>query len=293
MLESKKHFVSIEGMNWFNFDLRKTLWLLAVILIPLVSVNTQRTPFETGWYNRPFSFLAGAVESSFFSFADGVRQTVRLYVYLVGVKRDNLQLRKDSDLISSQLRLMDELKVENERLAKLLDFKAKSKMEMVAAQVVSHDLFEDHSTLQINKGTFHGLKHGQAVISVEGAVGHIFRPSPFHSHVLLLNDRFSVVDGIVSRSRARGIVEGRGTQGMSLRYVEKSEDVQVGDKIVTSGLDNIFPKGFPVAHVVNVENKSFQVSLRVDLKPVVDPNRVEEVFVLLNAANEDLSNATP
>ncbi len=148
----------------------------------------------------------------------------------------------------------------------------------------------DHNTIQINKGTQNGLKAGQAVITVGGVVGYIFKPGTFTSQVLLITDRYSVVDGVIARSRARGIVEGKNSSTCALRYVEKSEDVMQGDLVVTSGLDNIFPKGFPVAKVETVENKSFSVSLKVELKPVVDPDKIEEVFVILNAANEDLSD---
>lgn len=274
-------------MNWLNFDLRKTIWLAAVLSIPLISINTQKTPFDSGWFNRPFSFLAGAVEGSFFSFSDNVRQTVRLYVNLVGVKRDFLEIQQASRNLQAQLQLMDELRTENERLNKLLDFKNRSKMQLIAARVMSRDILEDHSTIQIDKGTQSGLKNGQAVITVNGVVGHVFRPDAFHSHILLVNDRFSVVDGIVSRSRARGIVEGKSSSSCLFRYVEKSEDVKPGDTIVTSGLDNIFPKGFPIAIVESVENKPYAVSLKVELKPVVDPNKIEEVYIIVDAANED------
>jgi rod shape-determining protein MreC len=163
-------------------------------------------------------------------------------------------------------------------------------MEVVAARVMSKDLVSDHNTLQINKGTHHGLKAGQAVITVGGVVGYVFKPGTFTSQVLLITDRYSVVDGIIARSRARGIVEGKNASTCVLRYVEKSEDVQPGDLVVTSGLDNIFPKGFPVAKVEAVENKTYSVSLKVELKPVVDPDKIEEVFVIMNAANEDMTD---
>ena len=128
------------------------------------------------------------------------------------------------------------------------------------------------------------------MITVGGAVGYIFKPETFTSQILLITDRYSVVDGIIARSRARGIVEGKNTANCTLRYVEKSEDVQTGDLVVTSGLDNIFPKGFPVAVVESVETRSYSVSLKVDLRPVVDPDKIETVFVILNAANEDLTD---
>ncbi|MGE3759649.1 MAG: rod shape-determining protein MreC, partial [Pseudobdellovibrionaceae bacterium] len=135
----------------------------------------------------------------------------------------------------------------------------------------------------------HGLKAGQAVITVGGVVGYVFKPDVFTSQVLLITDRYANVDGVVQRSRARGIVEGKSSSTCQLLYVEKAADVQPGDLIVTSGLDNIFPKGFPVATVDQVSSTPSSVSLKVDLTPVVDPNKIEEVFVILNAAEQDFN----
>jgi rod shape-determining protein MreC len=106
--------------------------------------------------------------------------------------------------------------------------------------------------------------------------------------VILITDRYSVVDGLIQRTRASGIVEGKGNSFCILKYVEKTEDVKVGDLVVTGGLDNIFPKGFPVAVVEKVERKNVSVSLTVELRPVVDAAKAEEVFVVTNAANIDL-----
>jgi rod shape-determining protein MreC len=110
------------------------------------------------------------------------------------------------------------------------------------------------------------------------------------SRVILLEDHYSVVDSVIQRTRAHGIVEGRGSGGCTLKYVERSEDVRVGDIVVTGGLDQIFPKGFPVAVVESVERKTYSVSLKVDLRPVVNPNKVEEVFVIFNSEGADLTD---
>ncbi len=277
-------------MNFLNFDLKKVLSFLFVLSLPLISINMQRKPFATGWYDKPFSFLASVTQSAFFSFSDGVRSNTQMYLNLVNIKKENAQLKDENQKLMALLEGQNELSKENERLNSLLNFKNHSKMEVVAARVMSKDLVSDHNTIQINKGTNDGLKAGQAVITVGGVVGYIYKPSAFTSQVLLITDRYSVVDGIIARSRARGIVEGKNASTCVLRYVEKSEDVQPGDLVVTSGLDNIFPKGFPVAIVEAVENKTYSVSLKVELKPVVDPDKIEEVFVIMNAANEDLSD---
>ena len=275
-------------MNFLNFDLKKLLSFIFVLSLPLISINMQQSRLRQGWYDRPFSFMGSATQSGFFAFSDAIRSNTSLYLNLVNIKKDNLSLKSQNQELMARLESMAEMQKETERLNQLLDFKSKTKMELVAARVMSKDLVSDHKTLLINKGTQNGLKAGQAVITVGGVVGYVFRPEAWTSQILLITDRYSVVDGLIARSRARGIVEGAVT-GCALRYVEKSEDVKVGDLVITSGLDNIYPKGFPVATVESVEDKSYAVSLKVELKPVVDPDKVEEVFVILNAAGEDMT----
>ena len=293
MLESESLFVSVMRevtLNFLNFDLKKVLSFLFIVSLPLISINMQQKPTKQGWYDKPFSFLGSVTQSAFFSFSDGVRGNTLLYLDLINIKKENLRLKSVNDQLLTRLEVQTELEKENVRLNQLLEFKTHSKMELVSARIMSKDLMSDHNTIQINKGTQNGLKAGQAVITVGGVVGYIFKPGTFTSQVLLVTDRYSVVDGVIARSRARGIVEGKNSSTCALRYVEKSEDVMQGDLVVTSGLDNIFPKGFPIAKVETVENKSFSVSLKVELKPVVDPDKIEEVFVILNAASEDLSD---
>ncbi len=276
-------------MNWLNIDLRKAITTIVLILLPLFSINTQQSPSATGWYDKPFSFLAGLVENGFFSFSDGVRGTTKLYVDLINIKIESKNLKEENNSLKAQILSMEELKKENDRLSQLLDFKAKHKMELIAARVISRDILSDHLTLKINKGTSQGLKAGQAVITTEGVVGHVFKPEAMTSQILLVHDRYSVIDGLIARSRTRGLIEGKSKNILQLKHVEKSEDVKKDDIVVTSGLDNIFPKGFPIAVVESVENKAFAVALKIDLHPVVDPNKVEEVFIISNANQQDLS----
>ena len=263
-----------------------------IVLLPLISINNQQSARRFGWYDRPFSFVAGLVEHSFFAFSEGIRGTTRQYIDLIDIKKENKDLRAQIQELQTRLQQMNDITQEVNRLRHLLDFREQAKMELVAARIMSRDLLSDHSTVRIDKGTSQGLKAGMAVITTEGVVGHVFRPEAFTSQVLLVNDRYSVVDGIVERSRARGLVEGRSQSSLILQYVEKSEDIKKGDIIITSGLDNIFPKGFPVAMVENVENKPYAVALKVELKPIVDADKIEEVFIITNANNQDLSERT-
>lgn len=261
-----------------------------MILLPLLTLNSQQVPKESTWYNQPFTLIATGLNEVFYDFSHGVKETTALYLNLVNIKKENAHLVEINKQLKTQMLILQDLQSENQRLKTLMDFKQSSKMNLIAAQVVGRDLLTDRNTITINKGTQDGLKPGQAVISTEGVVGYVFRPQLTASHVMLITDRYSVVDGVVARTRSHGIVEGKAHNECALKYVEKTEDVHPGDIVVTGGLDNIFPKGFPIARVEKVENKTYSISLKVDLVPFVDANKVEEVFIVSDAANEDFSN---
>jgi rod shape-determining protein MreC len=279
-------------LNPFNFDLRKIILLLLLLPLPLISINMEQKPFESNWLSQPFSLLATSVQEVFYGFSEGVRGTTGMYLNLINIKKESEELKSKNQELQARLQQMADLEIENSRLKDLFEFKRSTKMEMKAAQVIARDLVADHNTITINKGTMDGVKSGQAVISVQGVLGYVFRPTLHSSNVMLITDRYAVVDGIIQRTRTRGIVEGRSltSLGMAFKYVEKAEDIKAGDVVVTGGLDNIFPKGFPIATVESVEKKTFAVSPRIDLKPVADPYKVEEVFVITNAKEEDLGS---
>jgi rod shape-determining protein MreC len=282
--------------NLFQFDLKKALLVAFVVALPLLSINIQRGPDEPPWYAQPFSFVAGSLQNGYSSFSQGVRGTVALYMNLIDIKVDNRLLKKEISELKAQLGQMTELKLENERLNKLLSFQQQAPMKLVAARVAGQDLLKDHRTIRINRGTSDGVVKGLAVITFEGVVGYVFNAETHSSQILVITDRYAVVDAIVQRTRARGIVAGATVDRCRLKYLHRADDVLEGDVIVTSGLDNIFPKGFPIATVVSVEKKNYGITQKVDLKPIVDPSRLEEVFVVLHVDNEktmDVSQVKP
>lgn len=242
---------------------------------------------QESWFAQPLSFMADGFQSLFSGLSLGVRETTAEYLNLLRIKKDNARLESELAEIKTRLKLFDESQIEIARLKNLLDFQKSTKMELLPAQVIGRDLLPDHNTITINKGKKHGLKHLQAVITVAGAVGYIFRPSQHTSHVMLITDRYSVFDAMIQKTRARGIIEGTSKDRGILQYIDRTEDIKTGDIIVTGGLDNIFPKGFPLAVVTDVERKTKSAALIVNVKPVVQANKIEEVFVILDAAHED------
>ena len=261
-----------------------------VLALPLISINMEQKTAEDSWFNSPFVYLAQSIQNFFFNLSHGVRSTTAHYINIINIKDQNKNLLKENNELKTRLNLFNESLHELERLRTLLDFQKNTKMELIPAQVIGRDLVTDHKTITINKGTEHGLKPGQAVLTVAGAVGYIFRPSLKSSHVMLITDRYSVVDALIQKTRAHGLIEGKTDQSCVLQYVERTEDVKDGDLIVTGGLDNIFPKGFPLAVITSVERKTKSASLYIEVKPVVDANKVEEVFVVKSTGSENFLN---
>lgn len=287
-------------LGFFNFDLKKAFYLLIIIALPLVSINIeQNLGRQDKWFNQPLTYLKGASQDMVFNFTSGVAETTRFYIDLIEVKKKIREIEEENKTLRTAALNHQEILAENNRLRQLLEFKGKTKMELKTAQVIGRDPILDHNTITINKGSADGVKPGMAVLAIQGAVGYILKTDAHSSFVMLITDRYSVVDAIIQRTRAQGLVEGRSKGKLFLQYVDRLEDIQVGDLVVTGGLDNIFPKGFPIATISEIERKTQTVSPSITLKPVITPEFIEEVFVVFNAAQEDFlppdvtANATP
>jgi rod shape-determining protein MreC len=211
---------------------------------------------------------------------------------LIGIKKQNQALKTQLAELNAQLGAMTELKLENQRLSQLLGFKQASKMNLLAARVIGRDLLPDHNTITVDRGLIHGVRKNMAALTIGGVVGYTFRVENQTSQILLLTDLYAVIDATVQRSRARGFVEGAGRTSTHLRYLKRSDDVKVGDLVVTSGLFNIFPKGFPIGSVTSIDKSRYGMTQEVEVKPAVEPLNLEELFIVLNANHQDLSGAS-
>jgi len=267
-------------MNFFTFDIRKVFAVILMIVLPLLAINMQRNSEEELWFTKPFTWSAGLIQEGFHSFSSGVRGTTSMYLDLINVKVRNRALEEEIAKLRAELGSVTELKLENQRLNHLLGFKQASPLSLIAAKIIGKDLLPDHYTLTIDRGTDQGVKKNMAVITTGGVVGYIFRAEPQNSQVLLMTDRYAAVDSIVQRSRARGVVEGLSRDLAKLSHLKRSDDVEVGDLVVTSGLFRIFPKGFPVGVVTAVERSQYGLSQKVEVEPAVDLANLEEVFVI-------------
>lgn len=276
-------------LNFFAFDIRKLLIVIAVIALPILSINMKRNPGEDPWYRRPFTWFIAESQDGYSSFTGGVRGTTSMYMNLMGIKKDNIRMQRDNEELRAQLGALTELKLENERLNQLLQFKLNTKMRLLASKVVARDLSPDHESIRINRGYRQGLRKQMGVITVQGVVGYVLSTEMDTAQVLVVTDRSAALDALVQRTRARGLVSGKDSNSIRLRYLERADDVAVGDAVVTSGMKGSFPKGFPVGKVTSVRKTDFGISQEALVEPVVMPSNLEEVFVVLDSGGEDFN----
>ncbi len=205
------------------------------------------------------------------------------YFRLAHIAQDNERLREELAQLNQRQARMVELELENRRLAELLDLKEAIDLKMVAADVIGSDATGMARTLILSQGSSAGLQPGMGVIATGGVVGKLIAASRSASRVMLLNDHNCAVDAFVQRSRARGIVSGVADDGVIMRYVERTADIKVGDAVVTSGLDGVFPRGLLIGSVSAIERKGPGLFLNIAIRPAADLRNLEQVLVIVQA----------
>jgi rod shape-determining protein MreC len=213
-----------------------------------------------------------------------VQGVFQQYFFLVHLQRENTMLKQRVVDLQKETYQLKEMALSNERLQRLLQFREKYALSSVAAEVIGQDPSSWFKSLTINKGGRDGVKKGMAVLSPEGVVGQILKTSPYHSTVLLITDYNSAIDSIVQRNRAKAIVEGRGENRCQLKYLLRTDEVKIGDVVVTSGLSGRFPKGLMVGEIRRVEKKGHGIFQYAELVPSVDLTRLEEVLIIVESS---------
>jgi len=202
------------------------------------------------------------------------------YLDLVEVRKENKQLRENVKILNSRVIENQEAVLANERLKKLLDLKNSLRVPAMAASVIGEDGSPWFKTIMIDRGEADGLREGMPVIAADGIIGQLVKVVAKSSRVLLITDHASGVAAMIQRSRARGVVKGKGG-GCSLEFSFATEDVKVGDVVITSGIGRVFPKGLNIGEVTMVKKGEYGIFQTVDVRPAVNLARLEEVLVLL------------
>jgi rod shape-determining protein MreC len=202
------------------------------------------------------------------------------YFYLRGVRAENRQLKEEIEHMKLEQVRLNEDATQAHRLQALLAFKEQYISKTVPAQVIGSSGSDLSRSIYIDKGSEQGIQPDMAVITASGIVGKVLHAYPSTSLVLLINDQSSGVGAILEKSRLQGVLRGTPNGEVQLERVMSDEQVPAGETVLTSGGDQIFPKGLTVGTVSKVEGGK-DLFLNVKVKPAANLSRLEEVLVVL------------
>ena len=202
------------------------------------------------------------------------------YFYLRGVRAENRQLKEQIEQMRLQQVRLTEDAAQARRLQTLLAFKEQYVAKTVAAQVIGSSGSDLSRVIYIDKGESDGIGPDMAVITSDGIVGKVFMVWPSLAQVLLISDQSSGVGAILEKTRLQGVLRGTANGEVALERVMSDEQVAPGETVMTSGGDQIFPKGLPVGTVTKVTNGK-DLFLNITIKPAANLSKLEEVLVLV------------
>lgn len=255
----------------FNLNKKNLIVYLAVaalIVFLSFSFYLLRTPI-TSTLEAPASLISVA------------RQELGGFIFY---HRNLIQVRalnREVDFLKNKINALNEVTMENARLKNLLSLKQKSTLKYIPAKVIARPADNWSSGLIIDKGAYSGIKNGMGVVTYLGLVGRTVEVTNSTSKVMLLSDPSLGVSALVQRSRQEGLVCGTLGSNLIMKYLPEDADIKPGDIIVSSGLNDSYPKGLLIGTVVDVGSEFSGLSQYALIKPAVKLYNIEEVLVVI------------
>lgn len=226
------------------------------------------------WIFTPFQNL-------FTQTVSAISEVFDHYIFLVGAAKENEALKDEMNRLARRNNDLTERILALERTSKLVDYGEVLEQKSLIANVIGRDATQWSKMVVIDKGTGHGVEDNLAVVREGGIVGHVIQASNTSSKVLLITDSRSAVDALFQKSRESGVVAGLGERICEMKYVSLNAQIEVGDRVLSSGLGGVFPKGLIIGSVSQVLKNQQELFQNVMITPGADLARLEEVLVLL------------
>ncbi len=213
---------------------------------------------------------------------ESVNNALDSYVLIADVSDENERLQKEIDKLIRQNNELNEQLRQRGRIGDLMDYQQERQLKSVVATVIGRDPTQWARVVFINKGTQDGLRENLAVVTNAGVVGYVIQAGLNTSKVMLIVDGRSAVDTLFGFDRISGIVVGTGMEFCEMKYVPITAEVNVGDRILSSGLGGIYPKGLVVGVVISITKATQGLFQEISIAPSADFGRLEEVLILLS-----------
>lgn len=270
---------------------KRPLFIIIIISIMLITLMVVTNKYEYAFskIEGAVGYITSPVQKVFYTISSSVSNFFYDIKDNRDIKAENEELREYVAILENELIEKNELEKENKRLKKLLDFAVDNdKMTVTGAKVIGKNPGNWFNVILIDKGTKHGVDINMAVVTERGLIGRIFQVGPNWAKVRTIVDGQSSVSGIIERTRDNGLVKGNNDMGLEegmcrMIYLPLDSDLKPGDKVLTSGLGEIFPKGIYIGEVKEVVEEKRDFFKTAIIEPGVDFQRLEEVLVIKKA----------
>jgi rod shape-determining protein MreC len=259
-----------------------TIFIAILILISAFFVFTNISFFVKGYSTAKMGLgeIAGPALRGLSTPSKLVRYLFDTYVNLIDTKKENRELKKKIDALELENQKIPTLDKENKRLKSILNLMDQSPNTMMAARVVGEDIKNWFKCIIVDKGRDQGVKEKMPVITPRGLVGQAVEVNKWHSKIMTINDTNSSVDVYAEGKETRGVLEGTGQTTLKLKYILKNDELAIGDKLVTSGKDGIYPRGLPAGIVITINRNKSGIFADIDVMPFANFKRLDEVLIV-------------
>ncbi|MDM7996028.1 MAG: rod shape-determining protein MreC [Acidobacteriota bacterium] len=260
-----------------------------LVLIPLLILNLALLSVQIEGPSGTLLFKTWtlALQAPILAVSSGATKTVRHawhnYVWMVGARAENEQLHQSLNRLMMMKNTYEQTQRENLRLRRLLALTEALSLQSIGARVIARTPNYLSNIVYIDRGAEDGVPVDAAVISGDGIVGRVILVTKRQAQVQLITNPDASVGVILERTRTPGVLRGTGDSLLEMVYVANTEQVEVGESVLSSGLDGIYPKGILIGKVVD-SRKGKGVFRSIKVEPRMDMIRLEEVSVLLNVA---------
>jgi rod shape-determining protein MreC len=266
--------------------LRLPLLFAGLGVLATISIFADRRALEAGgrdlsWWTGGLLEIARPAQRVISAPIDAVRGVWRDYLALLDVREENEALRLEIAELQEEAVALREALVASGNLEQVAEMRAQLEMPMAPAEVVGQDVSPWFRTVLLDRGRADGLRAGMPIVTEGGVVGLVTATTPHAARAMLILDRQSAVDGLVQRSRSRGIVRGTGEGGLVFEFTGPADQVQPGDLVITSGYGGAYPKGIRIGEIISVDSSAPDLVRRAALRSAASLDRLERVFALL------------
>ena len=193
----------------------------------------------------------------------------------------NESLKKQNDFLRNKLNTFVEFSQENARLKEMLTLKQQSPFKVIPARVIARSADSWSSLVIVDKGANSGIKRGMVVVNFLGLIGRVSEVTAFTSKIVLINDPNISVSAMLQRSRQEGLISGTLGNYLIMRYLSEDVDAKPGDIVITSGLNELYPKGVLIGTVAEINKEFSGLSRYAIVRPAVTLSGIEEVLVIV------------